>query len=370
MPDQTLIRILMVEDDKNDIRLVEDMLAGSGADQFSLEHVGSIKHALENIAQQNYDVLLLDISLPDGNSFSNVAQIQAMAPGLPVIILSGVNDEQLALEAVKAGAQDYLVKGRGDAHLLKRAIRYAIERKHVDERLIYLAHYDNLTDLPNRALFRDRLIRALANAQRNTRRVGLLFLDIDHFKTINDTLGHDAGDELLSLVARRLETCVRKNDTVARLGGDEFTIILENINDAEDAAVIAQKIVDTISRPLLLAERELFVTMSIGIALFPTCGLDPATLIKNADTALYNAKDSGRSCFKFYNSQMHSMASEHLSMVAALRHALPCHEFVLEYQPQINPRTHNIHRCRSFTSLESSPTGQIVAGDIYSIAGT
>ena len=342
MSDQPLIRILMVVDDLGDIRLAEEMLTASDTNQFSLEHVGSIKHALENIAQHRYDVLLLDLSLPDGHGLSNVSQIQALAPGLPVIILSSVRDEQLALQAVKAGAQDYLVKGRGDAHLLTRAIRYAIERKQVDGRLIYLAHYDSLTHLPNRALFRDRMTRALAHAQRNARRVALLFLDLDHFKAINDTLGHDVGDELLISVARRLETCVRKNDTVARLGGDEFTAIIENIDNADDVAAVAQKIVETMSRSFRLDGHELFVTVSIGIALFPTCGLDPATLIKNADTALYSAKDNGRSCFKFYNSQMHTMASEHLSMVTALRHALPRGEFLLEYQPQIDPRTHRV----------------------------
>ena len=342
MPDQSLIRVLMVEDNPGDVRLVEEMLATSGSNQFSLEHVGYIKHALERLAQHRYDVLLLDLCLPDGRGLSNVNKIQATAPGLPIIVLSSNGDEQLALQAVKAGAQDYLVKGRGDAHLLMRAMRYAIERKQVDGRLVHLAHYDSITDLPNRTLFRDRMTRALVHAQRNTRRVALLFLDIDHFKTINDTLGHDAGDELLIAVARRLETCVRKNDTVARLGGDEFTAILENIDDADDAAAVAQKIVDTMSRSFRLEGQELFVTVSIGIALFPTCGLDPATLIKNADTALYSAKDNGRSCFKFYNAQMHNMASEHLSMVTALRHALPRGEFLLEYQPQIDPRTHRV----------------------------
>lgn len=342
MSDQPLIRILMVADHPDDIRLLEDMLANAGTDQFTLQHVSSIKYALDTLALQSYDVLLLDLSLPDGHGFSNLNKIQATAPNLPVIILSSISDEQHALQAVMAGAQDYLVKQRDDVHLLMRAMRYAIERKHIDRRLLHLAHYDHLTNLPNRTLFRDRMNRALSHAQRTARRVALLFLDLDHFKAINDTLGHDAGDDLLVAVARRLETCVRKNDTVARLGGDEFTAILENIDHADDAAAVAQKIVDTLSRSFCINGQELFVTVSIGIALFPTCGLDPATLIKNADTALYSAKDNGRSCFKFYNSQMHAMASEHLSMVTALRHALPRNEFQLEYQPQIDPRTHHV----------------------------
>lgn len=342
MPTQSLMRILMVEDDLADLQRIGDMLAQAGGHQFSLEHAGGINHALEYIAQSPYDVLLLDLSLPDGHGLNNITKIQATAPTLPIIILSSVSDEQLALQAVKAGAQDYVVKGRSDAPLLIRAMRYAIERKHVDGRLVYLAHYDSLTNLPNRTLFRERMARALANAQRNARRVALLFLDLDHFKAINDTFGHEAGDELLTAVAQRLETCVRKNDTVARLGGDEFTAILENIDSAADAAAVAQKIVDTMSRSFQLRGQELFITVSIGIALFPTCGLDPATLIKNADTALYSVKDQGRGCFKFYNSEMQTLAAEHLSMVTALRHALPRGEFLLEYQPQIDPRTHHV----------------------------
>ncbi len=342
MSTHAVIQVLMVGDNPGERQLLNEMLAESGTTQFSLTHANNIKHALDHLAQQHYDVLLLDLALSDGRGLNNVQHIQTAAPGLPVIVLSGVSDEQLALQAVQAGAQDYWVKGHGDAHLLARAIRYAIERKQIDGRLAYLAHYDSLTRLPNRTLFRERMTRALASAQRNARRVGLLFLDLDHFKTINDKLGHEVGDALLVAVARRLETCIRKNDTVARLSGDEFTAILENIDDADDAAAVAQKIVNALSHSFRLQGQELFVTVSIGIALFPTCGLDPATLIKNADTALYNAKDHGRSCFKFYNSQMHHRATERLAMVTALRHALPREEFLLEYQPQIDPRTHRV----------------------------
>lgn len=338
MSDSQPIRVLLVEDHPADARLVEAMLSDAQPGSFTVTHVGLIKHALEKLTQHSYDVLLLNLSLPDGRGLGNLNKLQALAPELPTIVLSNTHDEKLALQAVKAGAQDYLVKGRGDTRLLVRAIRYAIERKHADKRLALLSQYDNLTDLPNRALFRDRMTRALAHAQRSTRSVALLFLDLDHFKSINDTLGHDAGDRLLQTVARRLTPCVRSNDTVARLGGDEFTIILEDIAGAADVAAVAQKIIDVMSRSFSLDGREVFVTVSIGIALHPTCGRDAKTLIKNADTALYNAKEQGRSCFRFYDPQMHAMTTERLSLITDLRHAVQRGEFVMHYQPQLEAR--------------------------------
>lgn len=332
------IRVLLVDDNPADAGFVEAMLSETQPGSFIVTHTRLMKNALEKLALHSYDVLLLNLSLPDGRGLGNLNQLQAMAPELPTIVLSNNHDETLALQAVKAGAQDYLMKGQGDAHLLIRAIRYAIERKHADERLALLAQYDNLTGLPNRALFRDRMTRALAHAQRGTRAVALLFLDLDHFKSINDTLGHDAGDQLLQIVAQRLEPCVRKNDTVARLGGDEFTIIIEDVVNASDVAAVAQKIIDVMSRSFSLDGHEVFATVSIGVALYPTCGRDAKTLIKNADIALYSAKEQGRSCFRFYDPQMHTQAAERLSLITALRHAVRRGEFVLHYQPQLEAR--------------------------------
>ncbi len=342
MPEDSTVRVLLVEDDASEVALIENLISEAPSGRFALISVGLVRQALDHLSQNNYDVLLLSLTLPDGRGLSNLNQVQAIAPTIPVIVIGNVNDERLALHAVKAGAQDYLVKGRIDSHVLVRVMRYAIERKRVDERLTYLAHYDILTGLPNRALFRDRMTRAFAHAQRYAHSIALMFLDLDHFKSINDTLGHDSGDQLLKTVARRLESCVRKNDTIARLGGDEFTIILEDVSNADDIASVAQKILDTMSRSFSLDGHEVFVTVSIGIAFYPTCGLDPITLIKNADTALYAAKEQGRSCFKFFNPQMHLMASERLSTVTALRHAVQRKEFVLHYQPLLEPRTQRI----------------------------
>ena len=210
------------------------------------------------------------------------------------------------------------------------------ERKETEERLLYLANYDSLTGLPNRALFRDRLRRAIARAQRNEKRVALLFLDLDRFKNINDSLGHHAGDQLLRGVARRLKQYARKGDTVARLGGDEFTVILEGVAHADDAALVAKKIIELMEPAYKIDGHEVVATPSIGITLYPDDAADMRTLLKNADTAMYRSKERGRNRYQFYTSDMNAKAYEYLMLENNLRHALEREEFRLFYQPQID----------------------------------
>ena len=210
----------------------------------------------------------------------------------------------------------------------------AVERKQAEESLEQLAHYDAVTDLPNRTLFHDRLNRALAWANRNDEKIALMFIDLDRFKQINDTLGHEAGDVLLQTAAERLKNCVRDEDTVARLGGDEFTIILRQIHAEDDAGFVARKCLETLAQPIQLNGREVFVSGSIGITVAPADGSEPETLLKNADTAMYQAKHRGRDNFQFYTQQMNARALERLDMESGLRRALERDEFVLYYQPK------------------------------------
>jgi len=327
--------ILLVEDNPGDVRLVELMLSKSGGGHFHIKNASSISDAQELFTQIQFDIVLLDLSLPDSSGLSTLNSIRTIAPQLPIVILTGINDEKLALLAVQHGAQDYLVKGKGDGEMLARALRYAIERKRSEERMVYLAQYDALTDLPNRALFCDRLTSALARVERNGGQLGVMFLDLDHFKTINDTLGHDSGDTLLKLVSERLKICVRKQDTIGRLAGDEFTILLPEITDDQGAVTVAKKIIKSMSKYFLLGGNEVFTSLSIGIATYPDAGNDTATLIKHADTALYSAKSKGRSCYRFYKSRMTNQASKHLEIITALRHAVDREEFTIHYQPLI-----------------------------------
>ena len=210
------------------------------------------------------------------------------------------------------------------------------ERREAEERLKYLAHYDALTSLPNRVLFYDRLKQELAHARRNNWVVAVMFIDLDRFKNVNDTLGHGAGDRLLRQVSERLTGCVRTGDTVGRLGGDEFAIVLSNIGGPRDASVVAQKIMASLSDPFQLQRNEVFITTSIGITLFPTDSPDQDTLIRNADTAMYRAKELGRNSCQFYTPEMNARALEKLSLESSLRRALERREFVLYFQPKVS----------------------------------
>jgi len=210
------------------------------------------------------------------------------------------------------------------------------ERKQVEEQIEYQAYHDALTGLPNRRLFRDRLTVALAHARRMKHPLAVMFLDLDRFKVVNDTLGHSVGDELLKTVGSRLQASMREEDSIARMGGDEFTILLADLKSTDDSAKIAQKVLDTVAQPLRIDGTELFVTTSIGIALFPSDGDTAEALLANADHAMYRAKDSGRNSYQMFTPAMNSRALERLSLENDLRHAMDRGELELYYQPQIN----------------------------------
>ena len=216
------------------------------------------------------------------------------------------------------------------------------ERKLVEEQIEHQAYHDALTGLPNRRLFRDRLTIALAHARRTDAPLAVMFLDLDRFKDVNDTLGHSLGDELLKAVALRLKTALREEDSIARMGGDEFTILLASLKTPEDAAKIAQKILDVVAQPVRIEGTELFVTTSIGIALYPGDGDTAEALLKNADHAMYRAKEAGRNLVHMYTQSMNVVAMERLSLENALRHALERGELTLHYQPVIHTATQEV----------------------------
>jgi len=215
-------------------------------------------------------------------------------------------------------------------------------RVETEKQLHHIAHHDVLTDLPNRVLFLDRLKQALARARWHNRRVAVLFLDVDRFKNINDTLGHESGDMLLRQFSRRLTSCLRERDTIARFGGDEFVILLDDIARLGDVEMLAQKILDKMSSPIMINDNELHVTASIGISLFPEDGEDSSTLLRHADLAMYRAKDDGRNSYEFYSAEMTAHAFERLNMENSLRQALERQQYVIYYQPQIDVATGSV----------------------------
>jgi len=202
---------------------------------------------------------------------------------------------------VQSGAQDYIVKGKGDGYLINRSIQYAIERKRIQLKLTHLAFYDSLTGLPNRSLFKERLDQAILRTVRKSTCGALMLIDLDGFKEINDTFGHDMGDKLLVEVSSRIKSCVRESDSVARLGGDEFTIILEEVTDTHVTGVIADKLINTLGEPITIDNKLLPVTASVGITIFPEHSSSPVNLLKYADIAMYRAKDAGKNCKSFFH---------------------------------------------------------------------
>lgn len=232
----------------------------------------------------------------------------------------------------------------------------------------YLAQHDSLTDLPNRVLLNDRLTQAMAIAKRGNTRLGLLYLDIDRFKTINDSLGHAIGDRLLQSVAQRLPACVRHADTVSRQGGDEFVILLSQLAQAQDAAVIAEKILATLAVPHQIDQHTLYATVSIGVAAFPDDGLDADTLLKNADFAMYQAKESGRNCYQFFKPEMNAKAAQRQSVENGLRLALEHKGFVLHYQPKFNLQTGAITAVEALVRWRHPLRGVLPPSEFISIA--
>jgi diguanylate cyclase (GGDEF)-like protein len=232
----------------------------------------------------------------------------------------------------------------------------------------HLAYHDALTGLPNRPLFIDRLIVALAQANRADQKMAVFFLDMDRFKDINDSLGHSVGDALLKAVAERIRRCVREGDTVARFGGDEFTMLVPRVDNIEDAAKIAQKVIETLKIPFFIHDRELFVTTSIGITIFPSDGLDPETLVRNADSAMYRAKEQGRDNYQLYAPAMNARALERLALENMLRKAIANDELVLHYQPLIALPTRTIVGAEALIRWQHPELGLLLPAHFISVA--
>ena len=242
------------------------------------------------------------------------------------------------------------------------------ERQRYEETIIHQAFHDALTDLPNRLLFKDRLSLAIAHARRNKLMLAVLLLDLDRFKLINDTLGHAVGDELLQLIAERLTNSLREDDTVARQGGDEFLLLLPEIIKIEDAAKLAQKLMEQIRQPLFIGDHELYITASMGMVLYPNDGRDIETLLKNADTAMYRAKEQGRNNYQLYTPTMNARAFERLTLENSLRRALERNEFTVYYQPKVDIQNRQVAGVEALVRWQHPELGLILPGDFIPAA--
>ncbi|MDH5429873.1 MAG: EAL domain-containing protein [Nitrospirota bacterium] len=337
-----MIKLLLVEDDHKEALMINNMLKEGLQNQYTLEQRLSVSEALDLAQRQSFQAIILDLHLPEGKTFESIPQFIQYCPEAPILILSGVEDEAQAILAVKSGAQDYLIKGQTSSSTLCRAIRYAMERHRATQRITQLAHYDHLTGLANRGLFYERLNCAVARCNRNDMAMALMFLDLDHFKSINDTLGHECGDSLLKTVATRIKKCIREIDTGVRLGGDEFAVLLEQIVSVEDVAAVAQRVLQLLAQPIIVNHHQLQITGSLGITIYPWDSANPQELLSHADAAMYRAKAQGGNNYQFYTAGMKTAGLDGSTLEVELSRALAKKEFLLHYQPQMNLATKQI----------------------------
>jgi diguanylate cyclase (GGDEF)-like protein len=331
--------VLLVEDNLIDAQLVRRLLRRVTASYYRITHVRTLNDAILSAEELTPDVILADLNLPDSRGTETVTSLQTSYPDIPLVIVSAWEDEAISLRSVKAGAQDYVVKGHIDGANLHRVIRYAVERKRTELELVRLAHYDQLTSLPNRTLLRERVEHALARAVRAGAGVATLVLDMDRFKETNDMLGHDTGDKLLVEVAQRIRASVRDQDTVARLGGDEFAVVLEGVSEAKEVLPVIERIIDSLAEVTTIGGHEVNSSISVGIAMFPENGSNLSELLRAADLAMYQAKSSGRGRYQFFADAMQEEAQSRHALEWALRRAVERGEFQLFYQPQVCLRT-------------------------------
>ena len=297
-------------------------------ERYILHRVRDVAGANNLLSEQRFDALIIDFDDASSGPGFDLAQLLGLFLFVPTIALLEQFTPEVAVQLVQFGAQDSLV----NADRLAVSIQCANSRAH-------MAHYDSLTGLPNRALMFDRLTHAMNQARRYGHGLAILFIDLDRFKFVNDTMGHEAGDTVLKTVAGRIRDCLRDSDTVARLGGDEFIALITNLDHAVSAAPVANKIVESVSLPVTIGSNTATVSPSIGIALFPEDAEDADELMRYADATMYQAKQAGGECYQFYRPDMNSAALRRIGLGVALQRAIRDNEFELHYQPQVDLNT-------------------------------
>ena len=364
------LRLLLIEDSEDDAALVVRALARGGYDVASerVDTPAALRAALD---RQSWDLTIADYTMP---GFSGTAALQILRErdaDLPFIFVSGTIGEDSAVAAMRVGAHDYIMKGnlKRLVPAVERELRDAAvrrERRRAEQRIAYLAYHDALTELPNRSLLHDRLDQAARAANRDTKPLALLVMDLDGFKEINDTLGHHAGDRVLQHVATRVRGTLRETDTVARLGGDEFAIVLPS-TDVDGAILAAQKVLQEIERPLVIDGRPLGVRASVGVACFPEHGASAETLLQKADVAMYLAKSDGHG-IAVYTPDRDRHTQRRLTLISELRHALDARQFFLEYQPIVELRTGVVVGVEALVRWNHPEHGRLLPGDFIELA--
>ncbi len=335
--EKDLADVLVVDDTPTDRELLAAMLSGQG---YQVRSAASGIHALEQIKLVQPDLILLDIHMPEMDGFEVCRHLKQSRQfsGIPIIFISVSDDTDSKVAAFNCGGIDYVTKPYRSAEI-KARIHAHLQMKRARDRLGFQAGHDALTGLPNRHLLTDRLQQAISFADRYGGQLGVAYIDLDKFKTVNDRLGHEAGDRVLVEAACRLQACVRDSDTIARIGGDEFVIVFYDQSGDSVAASAMQRILDCMSEPVVVDGYSIVPGCSIGFACFPQDGRDVDTLLKNADTAMYRAKEIGRNNYQFYTTELHHRLNSRMELEKSLCAALERGEFVLHYQPRIELRS-------------------------------
>jgi diguanylate cyclase (GGDEF)-like protein len=342
-------RILIIDDEEQIRHLLSDVLGSA----YDCSDAGSAEEALAALSENTFDLVISDIDMGAMSGLELVPHVHSLSPDTVVVMISGNQDIGFAIEALRVGAFDYITKpidlrhveasverALNHCNLLKEKRRYKEQLETLLEertaQVDWLAYYDTVTSLPNRALFEDRLTHAVSVAKSADQSLGVLFISLDQFKKVNDSLGHGPGDILLREFAERLQSCITKSDTVARFGSDEFALLRTQIDGTKDVIETIASLFQVLKFSFDLPGHELFATASVGVSLFPLDGEDCQTLLKNAGAALYKAKRSGGANYQFYTADMHELATKRLALESNLRRAIRNEEFLVHYQPRVS----------------------------------
>ena len=342
-------RVLIIDDEEQIRNLLIDVLGSS----YDCSDAGSAEEALTALSQNTFDLVISDIDMGGMSGLELVPRVHSLSPDTVVVMVSGNQDIEFAIKALRVGAFDYITKPIDLRHVeasVERALNHANllqEKRRYKEQIEtlleqrtaqvdWLAYYDTVTQLPNRALFEDRVTQAVAIAKSSSQSLGVLFISLDQFKKVNDSLGHGPGDMLLREFAERLKSCASKSDTVARFGNDEFALLRTQIDGPQDVIETIASLSQVLKFSFDLPGQELFATASVGISLFPMDGEDCHTLLKNAGAALYKAKRSGGANYQFFTADMHDLATKRLALESDLRRAIKNQEFLIHYQPRVS----------------------------------
>jgi diguanylate cyclase (GGDEF)-like protein len=334
------VRVLLLSGDERTARLIDRLLHATWSRVHLVTHATWDVAAAEALLDHPGCCVLLEVPpAGDGDAaeeaFSRLDYVRMSAPDAPIVLLFSDHDEQLTLRAVRHGAQDCLIKSELEPLGLRRALIHAIERKRAEAELAHQALHDQLTGLPNRALFLDRLGVALERSRRSGVSLAVLFLDFDNFKEINDSLGHAAGDRVLATLGERLSGLLRPMDTVARFGGDEFTFLFEGITAEREVVLIADRICQAAGLAIDVGDTQVRVTVSVGIALVSDPTVSPEAIIREADAAMYRAKERGRARFELFDEDSRRRAAERIELETAIRQAVEGNQLRVHYQPRL-----------------------------------